>query len=104
MPIGKISDFDEGKGKSVKIDDDTQVAVFKIGGKIFVIEESCPHQGGPLSEGEVEGLNVICPWHQMKYELESGNSSSDAWDKEYKVKAFKVILEGEDVKIEIPDL
>lgn len=37
----------------------------------------------------------------MKYSIESGNPAPDAWDQEYKIKTYKVILDGDDVKIEI---
>ena len=33
---------------------------------------TCTHRGGPLSEGEVEGHVVTCPWHGAKFDITSG--------------------------------
>jgi len=34
--------------------------------------ETCPHLGGPLSEGKLEGETVVCPCHASRFDLESG--------------------------------
>lgn len=42
-------------------------------GKILAINEVCSHLGGPLSEGELDGNCVICPWHGSEFSLEDGH-------------------------------
>ncbi len=32
-------------------------------GKFSALENRCPHQGGPLGEGSIEGGMLRCPWH-----------------------------------------
>ncbi len=32
-------------------------------GKISALDNRCPHQGGPLGEGSIEGGWLRCPWH-----------------------------------------
>jgi len=50
------------------------VAVFRTGeGDIFAIEDRCPHQDGPLSEGMVHGAQVTCPLHNWVIDLVSGD-------------------------------
>lgn len=48
------------------------VMVVKRGGKIFVISDKCSHLGGQLSEGELDGDSVVCPWHDSKFAYEDG--------------------------------
>ncbi|SFU39719.1 Rieske 2Fe-2S domain-containing protein [Pseudoduganella namucuonensis] len=49
------------------------VAVFRTAGdKVFALLDSCPHNGGPLSQGKVLGEQVCCPRHQWSVELETG--------------------------------
>jgi len=48
------------------------VALFDVGGELFAIENSCPHQGGPLVEGSVEEGVVTCPWHAWRFDLRTG--------------------------------
>ncbi len=40
-----------------------QFAVSHFEGKICAIDNSCPHQGGPLGEGSIENGILRCPWH-----------------------------------------
>ena len=39
------------------------LCVAKLNGKIFALDNECPHDGGPLGEGELEDGKVVCPWH-----------------------------------------
>src|SRR5688572_12976505 len=52
---------------------DVRVAVFRTHeGRIFALEDRCPHRGGPLSEGFVHGNYVTCPLHNWVILLETG--------------------------------
>ena len=55
------------KAKLVKLGDE-RVAVFNADGKFYAINNTCPHQGGPLGEGVLDGESVTCPWHEWKYD------------------------------------
>ncbi|MCH7764504.1 MAG: Rieske 2Fe-2S domain-containing protein [Candidatus Marinimicrobia bacterium] len=44
-----------------------QICLTHHKGKIGAIENICPHQGGPLGEGQIENGWVICPWHAYEY-------------------------------------
>lgn len=49
------------------------VAVFRtVEDRVFALLDSCPHKGGPLSDGTVLGEHVQCPRHQWHIELETG--------------------------------
>ena len=48
------------------------VALFRRGDEIFAIGNDCPHQGGFLSDGAVEGDIVTCPLHGWEFDLRSG--------------------------------
>src|SRR6266446_6936862 len=49
-----------------------QVAVFNVDGTFYAIGDTCTHRGGPLSQGEVSGTTVTCPWHKAQYDLKTG--------------------------------
>ena len=49
-----------------------KVAVFNLDGTFYAIGDTCTHRGGPLSEGEVSGTTVTCPWHGAQYDLKTG--------------------------------
>ena len=47
-------------------------ALFNVGGKITAIDGICPHQGGPLADGVLEGTTVTCPWHGWQFDVRTG--------------------------------
>jgi nitrite reductase/ring-hydroxylating ferredoxin subunit len=49
-----------------------EVALFNVGGNYYALENACPHQGGPLVDGWVEGLTITCPWHAWCFDLRTG--------------------------------
>ena len=51
------------------------IAVFRTGeDAVFALVDRCPHRGGPLSEGIVEGSAVACPLHGWLIDLASGEA------------------------------
>jgi nitrite reductase/ring-hydroxylating ferredoxin subunit/uncharacterized membrane protein len=51
---------------------DTPILLYKKGDTVCAISETCSHAGGPLSEGEIVGNLVQCPWHASHFDLCSG--------------------------------
>src|SRR5438132_7101244 len=49
------------------------VLLVKRGDRIFALTETCPHLGGPLSEGKLVGDAIQCPWHGSELALEDGH-------------------------------
>jgi len=57
----------------VRLDlDGQQIALFNVEGRFFALDDECLHMGASLSEGQVEGGAVLCPWHKWCYDLETG--------------------------------
>ncbi len=52
------------------------VAVYDVGGERYAIEDLCTHDGNPLADGAVEGLEVICPRHGARFCLRTGAALS----------------------------
>lgn len=50
----------------------TPVAVRRVRGEWFAIQNVCPHRGGPLGEGDLEGYSITCPMHAWTFDLRSG--------------------------------
>ena len=49
------------------------IALFHVEGMFYALEGVCPHQGGPLGMGELEGRVVTCPWHGWQFDVSSGH-------------------------------
>jgi nitrite reductase (NADH) small subunit len=49
-----------------------EIAIFNVEGRYYAIDNCCPHQGGPLAEGWIEGAVVTCPWHAWSFDVRTG--------------------------------
>lgn len=67
----KSYDIEEGKSLSVQ-EGEHAVVVFQLEGKQYKYRDFCPHRGGALSEGTIEGEFVTCPWHFAKFNIKTG--------------------------------
>ena len=53
-----------------------EIAVFRQrDGRLFAVQNRCPHRQGPLSEGVMGDGRVICPLHAHRFNLEDGTGS-----------------------------
>jgi cell fate regulator YaaT (PSP1 superfamily)/nitrite reductase/ring-hydroxylating ferredoxin subunit len=75
-----------------------KVAVFNVDGIYHVISNECGHQGGPLGEGKLEGFSVVCPWHQWKFDVTTGNCLSVGGSS---VRKFEVAAAGDDLFVKV---
>jgi nitrite reductase/ring-hydroxylating ferredoxin subunit len=57
------------------------VVVVPLADGLFAIDGRCPHRGGPLAQGKLEGCALRCPWHGFKYDVRTGQPVwPDGWD------------------------
>ena len=76
-----------------------RIALFNRDGAYHAIEDTCPHRGGPLSEGQVEGTAVICPWHGAKFDMTTGQVLGPP--ARAGVASFRIRVSGLDVEVEL---
>jgi nitrite reductase/ring-hydroxylating ferredoxin subunit len=74
------------------------LALFNVEGRFYAIDNTCPHRGGPLGEGDLEGHIVLCPWHAWRWDVTTGHNANNP---AVKVACYPVSVDGEDVFIEI---
>jgi len=68
---GNVSDFLPGTWRMVDVDD-VSVLVFNIDGEFYAIENLCTHDGGTLSDGHLEGDEIVCPRHGAHFCVRTG--------------------------------
>ena len=78
VEIGRLDDIPRrGARRVIRPDGAPDVAVFRTGDdEVFALIDRCPHRGGPLSEGIVQGRAVACPLHGWVIELDSGRAEA----------------------------
>lgn len=75
--LGSPEDIPPGEGRAYRIGGES-IAVFRQrSGKLFAIQNECPHRGGPLSEGIMGEGAVLCPLHAWRFDLKTGGCQND---------------------------
>jgi 3-phenylpropionate/trans-cinnamate dioxygenase ferredoxin subunit len=70
IPLIELSALPEGRGRRI-CKAGLDLALFKIDETVYAIEDSCPHNGGSLSNGSLQGKRVKCPVHGLMFDLDS---------------------------------
>ena len=96
VDLGPIERIPPGQGRCV-VANEREIALFRFrDGRVFAIDNRCPHRGGPLSEGvvgidRVSGAEaVICPLHAYKFSLRDGRGL----DTELQARTYRVEVRG----------
>jgi pyruvate oxidase len=63
------------------------------------LDNRCPHQGGPLGDGQIENGYVICPWHGYEYDPCSGKPPEGFSDA---ATGYAVDLRADGLYVELP--
>lgn len=99
LKVCKILALPKKGGKNIYFDEETQVAIFNTGGKLFAISNICPHQhSAVMFTGFVEEETITCPLHGWIYSMESGKALGGG----AKLKTYKVFEESGEIYIEKP--
>ena len=76
-----------------------KIALFNLERTFYAIDDTCTHRGGPLSEGEVSGEEVTCPWHGAIYNIKTGEALGPPAPRG--VARYAVRVQGADVEVEV---
>jgi nitrite reductase (NADH) small subunit len=76
VEVGRIGDIPRrGARRVTRPGGAVPIAVFRTAeDAIFALVDRCPHRGGPLSEGIVQGSGVACPLHGWVIDLADGRA------------------------------
>lgn len=92
-----LDELKEGNGRRFIVNE-TEVAVFKIGNKIFALSNVCPHQHNALiHDGFLEDEFVVCPAHGWKFNLKTGKQPKG----ENGLDSFPVVVQGNEVYVKV---
>lgn len=71
VKVGLDSDIPEGEVKVFEAEN-TGIALARVGGALFAVEDVCTHDDGPLGEGGLEGCEIVCPRHGARFDIRTG--------------------------------
>ena len=71
--LARVADCPPGRSQECIVEGRV-VALYNVGGAFHALDGICPHQGGPLGQGELTGAIVTCPWHGWQFDVCTGQS------------------------------
>jgi 3-phenylpropionate/trans-cinnamate dioxygenase ferredoxin subunit len=96
-PVTSLASLAPGSGRAFTVAG-RRIALFNVAGTIHAVDDTCPHSGAPLSEGQLNGCVVTCPWHAIRFDVTSGRVPGQT-DKALSV--YPVVVNGDQIEIEV---
>lgn len=97
VQVALKEDIEKGKGKTVKVND-KEIAIFNLNDEFYALDNTCPHRGGPLGEGEIEDSKVTCPWHGWTFDVKTGQNIFNPMIKQ---KGYNIKLEDNKILVDV---
>jgi 3-phenylpropionate/trans-cinnamate dioxygenase ferredoxin component len=71
VKVAQTTEFSEGNKKKISLED-KKILLTKIQNSYYAIDNTCPHMGGSLYDGNLDGNNIICPKHGSIFDVTTG--------------------------------
>ncbi len=71
VKVAEVGEISPG-GSKIFLHNRRELAIFNCEDGFYCIDNSCPHQAGPLNEGILQGEIVMCPWHAWQVNIRTG--------------------------------
>jgi len=98
VKVAKKSELPEGKPTPVQVQGEP-VALVRLQDKVYALHDICTHEEAPLSDGDVDEGELVCPWHGATFKLETGECTGSLADEGVKCDNGRVT--GDDIEIEV---
>jgi len=95
---GKTSEIPPGK--LIKVESNGKsILVANVDGNYYAMDDTCTHSGASLSEGQIEGSTLTCPWHGSTWDCKTGKLIAFATQIK-DLTSYKIVIESDNVFVE----
>ena len=95
----KTSDVPLGKMIKVSVDG-KDVLIVNVNDSFYATDDTCTHSGASLSEGKLDGCNVICGWHAAEFDCKTGKLAKFP-AKIRDLASYRITVESENIFLEV---
>lgn len=95
--IANTRDVPVGRARACTVEGRT-IALFRTSDGFFATDNTCPHRGGPLAEGDLMGNEIVCPWHLWGFDVTTGICTGNA---DIRVAVHEVRIEDDRVMVKL---
>jgi 3-phenylpropionate/trans-cinnamate dioxygenase ferredoxin subunit len=97
--VAKLKDVAPGTATKVETGNEA-VALVNVNGTFCAVQGQCPHAGGPLSEGKLDGWSLECPMHGAAFDVRTGDVLGGPADQP--LRTYPVKVEDGAVRVAVP--
>lgn len=74
VSVMKAADLAEGSVRAVRLPGYPVLALYNLGGNFYATDDLCTHGNASLAEGDIEGDEIVCPFHEGSFDIRSGEA------------------------------
>jgi 3-phenylpropionate/trans-cinnamate dioxygenase ferredoxin component len=98
VKVATTGEIPLGRCKGVEVDG-IPIAVINVGGTYYATDDTCTHRGALLSEGDLEGKEIICPLHGAVFDVTNGEVvEPPAGDP---LTCYNIRVSGDNIEVEV---
>ncbi len=98
IEVARSDEVSTGRA-TVRTIGERRIALYHTATGFFATDNTCPHRGGPLGDGDLLGNEIVCPWHFFGFEVDSGRCAGNP---EMCVATYEVRIDGERILVRLP--
>ncbi len=72
IKVCSVDEITSGEALQVELEEHPPLAVYNLEGDFYVTDDTCTHGDASLAEGDIEGDEIVCPFHLGKFDIKTG--------------------------------
>jgi nitrite reductase/ring-hydroxylating ferredoxin subunit len=100
VSVARLEEIPTDRGLRVVVDG-IWIGLYRVDETVYAMEDTCPHAGYPLSEGELDGCVISCRAHGWPFDIRTGFDPEHADG--FPIPCFAVEVDGNQVRIDLAD-
>lgn len=97
VDVAGVGDLPTGRAKTLSIGE-RKIALYHTVSGFYASDNTCPHRGGPLGEGDIIAEEIICPWHLWGFEVDTGMCTGNP---RIRIVTHEVKIEGDRILVKL---
>jgi nitrite reductase/ring-hydroxylating ferredoxin subunit len=100
VKVAQQDEVEEGELVPVEVDGEP-ICLTKIDGVVYAFTDNCTHISGPLSDGDLQGCVLTCPWHGAQFDVRTGKVLRGP--ARQNIMTYPVKIEDASILVSLPD-
>ncbi len=101
IPLGQVNDMAVNSVRQIIVDGAPPIALYRLADGFFATADRCSHGEASLAEGDIDGDEIVCPFHLGKFDIRSGEPTAAPCLEAIGI--YAVVIDAGELYIELPE-